>query len=82
MRESRRKKSPIRSDIGWSTADRIGIFGKDLPSEEVGHMNLGDMGFLEIKGRLPNANSVTEGNFLIGGFVHNDRAILSGPYAR
>lgn len=52
----RRPQKPIRSDIGWSTTDRIGIFGRDLPSEILGHVNLGDMGFLEIKGRLPNAN--------------------------
>jgi len=51
-----RPKKQIRSDIGWSTADRISIFGKDLPSEILGHLNLGDMGFLEIKGRLPAAN--------------------------
>lgn len=51
-----RQHKPIRSDIGWSTADRISIFGKDLPSEILGHLNLGDMGFLEIKGRLPDAN--------------------------
>lgn len=51
-----RQKKPIKSDIGWSTSDRISIFGKDLPSEILGHLNLGDMGFLEIKGRLPNAN--------------------------
>lgn len=51
-----RQKKPIKSDIGWSTSDRISIFGKDLPSEILGHLNLGDMGFLEIKGRLPNPN--------------------------
>lgn len=50
-----RAKKPLRSDIGWSTAERISIFGKDLPSEILGHLNLGDMGFLEIKGRLPDA---------------------------
>ena len=51
-----RPQKPIKSDIGWSTADRISIFGKDLPSEILGHMNLGDMGFLEIAGRLPSPN--------------------------
>ena len=51
-----RPKKQLRSDIGWSTADRISIFGKDLPSEILGHVNLGDMGFLEIKGRLPDAS--------------------------
>lgn len=52
----RRDARTLRSDIGWSTAERISIFGKDLPSEILGHINLGDMGFLEIKGRLPDAN--------------------------
>ena len=52
----KRVAKQLRSDIGWSTADRISIFGKDLPSEILGRLNLGDMGFLEIKGRLPDAN--------------------------
>ncbi len=52
----KRVAKQLRSDIGWSTADRISIFGKDLPSEILGHLNLGDMGFLEIRGRLPDAN--------------------------
>jgi citrate synthase len=30
-------------------------FGYDLPRELIGHVNLGDMGFLEIVGRLPTA---------------------------
>ena len=47
------KRNPIRSDIAWSTPDRIGVFGYDLPNELIGHVNLGDMGFLEIVGRLP-----------------------------
>ena len=48
-----RKK--IKSDLGWSTADRIGVYGKDLPNEILGHLNLGDMAFLGITGRVPNA---------------------------
>jgi len=51
-----RENKPIRTDIGWSDATSITIFGKDLPSEILGHMNLGDMGFLELTGRLPTAN--------------------------
>ena len=31
------------------------MFGYDLPRELIGHVNLGDMGFLEIVGRLPTA---------------------------
>ena len=49
-----RKKKPIRTDIGWSDASSITIFGRDFPSEILGHVNLGDMGFLELTGRLPS----------------------------
>jgi citrate synthase len=45
----------IRSDIGWSTVDRIVVRGKDLPNEILGHLNLGDMAFLELTGRAPDA---------------------------
>jgi len=48
------KKKEIRSDLGWSTVDRIVVRGKDLPNEILGHLNLGDMAFLEIMGRVPN----------------------------
>lgn len=47
-----RKK--LRSDLGWSTVDRIVVRGKDLPGEILGHLNLGDMAFLELTGRVPN----------------------------
>jgi citrate synthase len=49
----RRKATPIRSDMGWSTADRISVKGLDLPSEILGHLSLGDMAWLEIKGVRP-----------------------------
>jgi citrate synthase len=48
-----RKK--LKSDLGWSTVDRIGVRGKDLPGEILGHLNLGDMAFLELTGRVPSA---------------------------
>jgi citrate synthase len=47
-------KKPLKSDLGWSTVDRIVVRGKDLPSEILGHLNLGDMAFLELTGRVPN----------------------------
>jgi len=47
-----RKK--LKSDLGWSTVDRIVVQGKDLPGEILGHLNLGDMAFLELTGRVPN----------------------------
>lgn len=45
-----RKK--LRSDLGWSTADRIVVQGHDLV-ELIGKVSLGDFAFLELKGRLP-----------------------------
>jgi citrate synthase len=51
-----RKRKPIRTDIGWSDASSITLFGRDFPSEILGHLNLGDMGFLELTGRIPTPN--------------------------
>ncbi|MCM2297749.1 citryl-CoA lyase [Rhodoferax sp.] len=48
-----RKTKPIRSDIAWSTPDRIEVHGKSLPDEILGHLNLGDMAYLQIVGRMP-----------------------------
>jgi len=48
-----RKRQPIKSDLGWSTADRITVRGLDLPNEIMGYLNLGDMAFLELTGRKP-----------------------------
>jgi citrate synthase len=48
-------KKTLRSDLAWSTVDRIVVRGKDLPGEILGHLNLGDMAFLELTGRVPNA---------------------------
>jgi citrate synthase len=43
----------LRSDLGWSTADRIVVRGHDLAEELIGKVSLGDVAFLELKGRLP-----------------------------
>jgi citrate synthase len=51
---SARKPKSIRSELGWSTPDKIVVRGKDLPGEILGHLNLGDMAFLELTGRTPN----------------------------
>ncbi|KMO14871.1 citryl-CoA lyase [Methylobacterium platani] len=48
-----RTPKPIRSDIAWSTSDRITVRGKSLPDEILGHINLGDMAFLQLTGRMP-----------------------------
>lgn len=46
--------SAIRSDLGWSTPERITVRGKDLPGEILGTLNLGDMAFFELTGRFPD----------------------------
>ena len=48
-------RARLRSDIAWSTPERIGVFGYDLVRDLIGRVSLGDMGFLEVTGRLPNA---------------------------
>lgn len=48
-----RKQKELRTDIGWSDAGSITLFGRDFTSEILGHLNLGDMGFLELTGRFP-----------------------------
>ena len=48
------KRKTLKSDLGWSTVDRIVVRGKDLPAEILGHLNLGDMAFLELTGRTPS----------------------------
>lgn len=59
------KEHEIRSEIAWSTSDRIGVWGYDLTRELMGRVNLGDMGFLEITGRLPDARESTMFNALL-----------------
>ena len=49
------KKREIKSDLSWSTTDKIVVRGRDLPGEILGHLNLGDMAFLELMARTPNA---------------------------
>ena len=44
-------RKPIRSEMGWSTVDKIVVRGHDLPNELIGKIDLGGMAFLEIMGR-------------------------------
>ena len=43
----------LKSELGWSTADRIVVRGRDLVQDLIGKVSLGDVAFLELKGRLP-----------------------------
>lgn len=50
-----RNRQPIRSGMGRSTPDRIFVQGLDLTRDIIGTLNLGDMAYLEMTGRLPDA---------------------------
>ena len=58
-----RKK--LRTEMGWSTPDRIVVRGKDLPGELLGRINLGDMAWLELTGRMPAASESRMFNALL-----------------
>jgi len=66
MKSNRVKPSRnLRSDIAWSTTDQIGIRGYDLCRDLIGKVSLGDMGFLEVTGRLPDARESNMFNALL-----------------
>lgn len=44
----------LKSGLGRSTPDQIFVRGHDLAADLLGKVNLGDVAFLELKGRLPN----------------------------
>ena len=49
----------LKSNMGSSTADRITVRGHDLVEDLIGKVSLGDMAFLELKGRLPTPQEST-----------------------
>lgn len=52
------KRRKLKSDLGWSTTDRIVVRGHDLV-DLIGKTSLGDFAFLELKGRLPTPQEST-----------------------
>ena len=54
----------MKSRMGSSTAERIVVRGKDLVEDLIGKVSLGDMAFLELKGRLPTTKESTVFNAL------------------
>lgn len=51
-----RKNREIKSDIAWATPKQIVIHGLDLVEDIVGKLDFGQMSFLLVFGRLPNAD--------------------------
>lgn len=60
-----RTPKELRSDIAWSTKDRIQIRGKSLPDDILGHLNLGDVAFLQLTGKMPTPEESTVFNALV-----------------
>jgi len=48
------ERKRLKSGLGHSTADQIFVRGHDLTADLLGKVSLGDVAYLELKGRLPN----------------------------
>ena len=55
----------LRSELGRSDADKIYVRGHDLTEELIGKVSLGDVAYLELMGRLPNAQESVMFNALV-----------------
>lgn len=65
------KRRSLRSDIAWSAPDRIMVRGYDLASDLIGRVNLGDMAFLELMGRLPTPQESAVFNAMLVALVEH-----------
>ncbi|WP_042264236.1 citryl-CoA lyase [Paraburkholderia heleia] len=52
------KQAEIRSDIAWATPTRVVVHGLDLCEEIVGKIDFGQMAFLQLFARLPEAHEL------------------------
>jgi citrate synthase len=57
--------------MSWSTPDRIVVRGFDLVDDLLGKVDLGDMAFLELMGRLPTQDESTVFNALLVALVEH-----------
>src|SRR2546426_7694032 len=57
--------------MGWSTTDRIVVRGHDLVNELLGKASLGEVAFLELKGRLPTPQESTVFNAIAVALVEH-----------
>lgn len=61
----------VRSEMSWSTPDRVVVRGFDLVNDLMGKVNLGDMAYLELTGRLPNADESLVFNAMLVALVEH-----------
>mgnify|MGYP000308095373 CR=1 FL=1 len=66
-----RKRRPLRSNIAWSAPDRVVVRGYDLAGELLGRVNLGDMAFLVLMGRLPTPQESAVFNAMLVALVEH-----------
>ena len=59
------ERKPLRSEMGFSTPDKISVRGYDLPNQLLGKIELGGMAFLEITARMPNSREAEVFNALL-----------------
>jgi citrate synthase len=57
--------------MGWSTPERIYVRGFDLVEDLMGRVNLGDMAFLELTGRLPDEGESVVFNAMLVALVEH-----------
>ncbi len=55
----------LRSSLGRSTSDQIFVRGHDLAADLIGKVSLGDVAFLELKGRLPSRHESVMFNAIV-----------------
>jgi citrate synthase len=60
-----RQQKPLRSEMGWSTPDKITVRGRDLCNELLGKIDLGGMAWLELTGRMPTPQEAVVFNALL-----------------
>jgi citrate synthase len=55
----------LKSGLGHATPEQIFVRGHDLTADLIGKVSLGDVAFLELKGRLPNQHESVMFNALV-----------------
>ena len=62
---------PLESHLGASSVDRVWVRGMDLCRDLLGAVNLGDMAFLELRGRLPTSGESRLTNAILVALVEH-----------
>lgn len=58
-------KTSLHTDLGHSTPDNITVRGLDLRSQKLDDLNLGDMAFLALTGRMPTPQESVTFNAIV-----------------